>query len=245
MTVTSSHPRGTSRRVRAQGGAFLVSAVPDDDPLRPVALKALADHTLDSAAQALTDEEIAALCDYRAAVRRSRRRFEPTPSQFAQRGPAIAECQRTPETRGATFDYFWRSRDRIFNRHLETVQGQSSGVRPTVLVHGHTHLPDRSQVGANMISGGLLTIPAEGFSPIRGAMTPIVINGGAWQRTITPVQLASRGAQQDLRSMRPEDLAPCYSFVQIVAYDSTPAPSVRYWRPDTSGNWAIGSDCSP
>ena len=72
-----------------------------------------------------------------------------------------------------------------------------------------------------------------------------MINGGAWQRTITPVQLASRQAGKDLRAIQPEDLAPCYSFVQIAAYDSAPAPGVRYWRPDGSGAWTIGSSCSP
>src|SRR5437762_9810869 len=53
----------------------------------------------------------------------------------------------------------------------------------------------------------------EGFSPVRGALTPIVINDGAWQRTITPVQLdrlaSDRGVPEKelLASLQPEDLA--------------------------------------
>jgi hypothetical protein len=100
-----------------------------------------------------------------------------------------------------------------------------------------------------MISGGLLKIPMEGFSPVRGALTPIAINGGAWQRTMTPVQLLrlseERGvtAPVALRSLAVEDLAPCYSFVQINAGPDGPAPAVRYWRQAASGEWAIAAAC--
>jgi hypothetical protein len=231
-------------QVRAQGGALLASAVPDDDPLRALATKALADGALDPVALALADEEIVALCDYRAAVRRARRRYEPSVSQFVPRGPVIAECPRTPESRGATFDYFWRSRDLVFSRHLGDVTRRlPRGLRPTVFVHGHTHLPDRSQTRANMISGGLLEIPMEGFSPVRRALAPVVINGGAWQRTITPVQLQPLLSERTLPTVQPEDLPACYSFVYIGPYADAPAPSVRYWRQDGSGAWAMEGSC--
>ena len=162
--------------VKGQGAAFMVASVPDDDPLKPFLVKASAAGALSPLMERWTDEEIAAVCDYRAAVRRARRRFEPVVTQFAPRGPAVSECPRTPDTRGAQFDYFWRSRDRMFAGHLESIgRPAAAGNRAIdVLVHGHTHLADRSQTGANMISGGLLKIPMEGFSPIRGAVTPVV-----------------------------------------------------------------------
>ncbi len=100
-----------------------------------------------------------------------------------------------------------------------------------------------------MISGGLLTIPMEGFSPVRGALTPVVINGGAWQRTITPVQLdrmqAERGVGMDavLRETQPEQLPACYGFVLIPPYTDAPAPSVRYWRQPAGGNGSIAGNC--
>ncbi len=232
-------------QVRSQGGAMLVSTLPEDDPFRRLAARALADGRLDPVVRSLTDEAIVALCDYRAAVRRARRRFEPAVSQFAPRGPVIAECPRTPETRGAIFDYFWRSRDLTLAKHLESLNARLPvGAKPTVFVHGHSHLADRSQTNANMISGGLLKIPSEGFSPVRGALTPIVINGGAWQRTLTPVQLERVLPDRELRSLQPEDLAPCYSFVQIPAYHDTPAPTVRYWQQNGSGAWALAAACS-
>jgi UDP-2,3-diacylglucosamine pyrophosphatase LpxH len=234
-------------QVRQQGAAFFAAAVPDDDPFKPLVKQAPPSGLLEQ----WTDEEIGAVCDYRAAVRRARRRFEPAVTQFAPRGPAVTECPRTPETRGARFDYFWQSRDRIFARHLQTLRrpAESSANPVAVLVHAHTHLPDRSQTGANMISGGLLKIPMEGFSPVRGALTPIVINGGAWQRTITPVQYERIRAERSLsdaqllRVLQPEDLASCYSFVRIPPYVDAPSPVVRYWR-ETGGSWGFGSSCS-
>jgi hypothetical protein len=229
---------------RGQGGSFLLSFLGDDDPIRPLAVKALATDALDAVARGLTDEEIVAACDYRAAMRRARRRFEPVVSQFAPRGPAVAECPRTPDTRGALFDYFWRSRDLVFGRHITEMRRRlPSGAQPSVFVHGHTHLPDRSQTTANLISGGLLKIPMEGFSPVRGQMAPLVINGGAWQRTVTPVQLERMLSGRTLESLQPEDLPPCYSFVEVPAYRENPEPRVRYWRQGSDGTWMANASC--
>jgi hypothetical protein len=231
-------------QVRKQGAAFFVASLPDDDPLKPSVASASTSAAFAALLDQWSDDELAAVCDYRAAVRRARRRFEPLVTQFAPRGPAVAECPRTPETRGAQFDYFWRSRDEAFGRHLKALGAQTGGRSPDVFVHGHTHLPDRSQYNANMISGGLLKIPMEGFSPVRGALMPIVINGGAWQRTITPVQYerlrASRSMSDDvlLGSLQPDDLPACYSFVRIPGYTDTPAPAVRYWR-QMGSDWRI------
>lgn len=236
-------------QVRAQGQAFLVSSLPDDDPLKGLSAKALATGRLK--AIELNDDEVMAICDYRAAIRRSRRRLEPTLTQLAPRGPAIAECPRTPATRGAAFEYFWRSRDQMFLRHLATVTTrlpQRSGpIR--VFVHGHTHLADRGQAGANMISGGLLKIPPEGFSPVRGELTPVVINDGAWQRTITPVQLDRRATDAGVSpvdlvgTLKPEDLPACYSFVQVLREHGEPVPAVRYWRKSGAADWGFSPGC--
>lgn len=237
-------------QVRAQGPEFLVSSLADDDPVKPIASNAAASGKFDTVSKELTDEEITAICDYRAAMRRSRRRFEPVVNQFPPRGPAVTECPRTAETRGAIFDYFWRARDQTYLAYFEDIAKRiPAATRPiAVLVHSHTHLADRAQSGANQISGGLLKIAMEGFSPVRGKTTPVAINGGAWQRTITPVQLLRLADEQKaspsdvLRSLKIEELAPCYSFVQIESADE-PAPSVRYWRQAASGEWSISPGC--
>lgn len=238
-------PAWVVSEVRAQGGAFLLSTVPEDDPIRPTLVAALKASDLDAPARALSDEEIVMLCDYRAAARRARRRFEPLVTQFAPRGPALTECPRTPDTRGGLYDYFWRSRDNGYLAYIaEATKRVPANTQPTVFVLGHTHLADRAQDRANMLSGGLLTIPMQGFSPKRKALTPIVINGGAWQRTITPVQLDRRLADRPFSSLVPEDLAACYSFVAIPPYTDGPSPLVQYWRRGEAGAWAVAQDCA-
>ena len=244
-------PQWDLAQARSLDASLLVASLPDDDPLKAMAAALDAKGGLSPAARDLTDQELTALCDYRAAVRRARRRFEPLVTQFAPRGPAVAECPRTPETRGAIFDYFWRSRDAFYGGYVERARKRAKApAPPVVLAIGHTHLADRTQSYANMISGGLLKIPMEGFSPVRGALTPIVINGGAWNRTITPVQLerlrGERGVSwhELLQSLEPEALAPCYSFVHVPAYAKEPSPAVRYWRQNADGSWAIGPACA-
>jgi hypothetical protein len=237
-------------QARSLGASLLVASLPDDDPLKALAAALDAKGGLAAVARDLTDQELTALCDYRAAVRRARRRFEPLVTQFAPRGPAVAECPRTPDTRGAIFDYFWRSRDAFYDDYVERARRRSNGpAAPVVFAIAHTHLADRAQSYANMISGGLLKIPMEGFSPVRGALTPVVINGGAWNRTITPVQLERLHTERKLswhdllRSLEPEELPPCYSFVHVPAYDQEPSPAVRYWRRAADGEWSIAPTC--
>ena len=117
------------------------------------------------------------------------------------------------------------------------------------MVHGHTHLADYRQGNFTRVEAGR-TYVVDGFSPVRGAATPVVINGGAWQRTATPRQLDEyrrrRGVSDAelLESLRPEQLPPCYGFVQIDPYAERPDPPVlRYWRQDRDGTWAMAPRC--
>ena len=237
--------------VRAQGPPFLVDTLPDDDRFKPLAQQALDAGGLEALMGALGDAELNALCDYRAALRRSRRRLERYLTQNDPQGPPVAECPRLPDSRGGQFDYFWRTRDLIYGDRLETVQaGLPDRGRPiAVFVHGHTQLVDWRQRILLSTSQGRPVI-VDGFSPVRDALAPVVVNGGAWQRTITPVQFARLQADSGLtdaelmRALRPEHLAPCYSFVQIDPYDVTPAaPRIRYWREADSGDWELAAEC--
>ena len=233
-------------RVREAGPRFLVDSLADDDRFKPLAARALDAGRLTALMESLSDDELAAVCDHRAALRRARRRFERILTQLDPTGPPLAECPRTPETAAPRFDYFWGSRDRVFGRHLE----QMTDPRPVaVLVHGHTHLADYRQGNFARVEAGR-TYVVDGFSPVRGAATPVVINGGAWQRTATPRQLDEhrrrRGVSEAelLESMRPEQLPPCYGFVQIDSYSERPDPPVlRYWRQDRDGTWAMAPRC--
>ena len=237
--------------VRELGQTFLVDAFPNDDLFKPLVERAAGAGQLTELMESLDDTEITAICDYRAAVRRARRRFERPLTQIDPQGPPVSECPRVLESRGGQFDYFWRTRDRIYGDRLATVQASLPiGDKPiAVFVHGHTHLVDWRQRVLEMTSLGRDVI-VDGFSPVRDALFPVVVNGGAWQRTITPVQLGRLADEQDLsdrellRTLQPEHLAPCYSFVQIEPYEETPpAPTVRYWRRDEQGEWELGPSC--
>ena len=212
---------------RPRGAAFLVESLVPDDRFRGLAEGAVKAGSLSIDLSELTDQEIVAICDYRAALRRARRRLERSLTQVPHVGPAVTECARVPATRGSAFEYFWRSRDSRFADRLEQVRrtldrgGQTSSVN--VFVIGHQHL------GAN------------GFVPVRGAESPIVINAGAWQRTVTPFQLdelmKTRGQVEAevLRQLRPEDLPACYGVAWIDPYVDRPNPRFRFWRGD--GRW--------
>ena len=239
-------PAWNLAEVRAAGPRFLVDSLADDDRFKPLAAQALDAGRLTALMEGLSDDELTAICDHRAALRRARRRFERILTQLDPTGPPLAECPRNPETAAPRFEYFWRSRDRVFGRHLE----QMTDPRPVaVLVHGHTHLADYRQGNFTRVEAGR-TYVVDGFSPVRGAATPVVINGGAWQRTVTPRQLDEhrrrRGVSEAelLESLQPEQLPPCYSFVQIDPYTDQPDPPVvRYWRQARDGTWAMAPRC--
>jgi hypothetical protein len=168
------------------------------------------------------------MCDYRAALRRSRRRLERSMTQALTAGRAPSECPRTPATRGSAFDYFWRSRDDLMVGRFSQVRAAlaadaRSAQAIRVLAFGHTHL-------------------AAAPAPLaRGIVTPIVTNSGAWQRTVTPFQI--EGVMQDrgwsegdvLRQLRPEDLPVCYGVIWIEPHVGEPKPRVRFWRGE--GRW--------
>ena len=125
---------GTSRRSRAAGPAFLVAALPDDDRFKPLAAKALADGRLADAMDQLTDDELVAMCDYRAAVRRARRRIERGLTQFHGR------ARRSPNARGrrrraAGVRILLAVARRGVLRHLEEIWQAGSGLRASRCWH--------------------------------------------------------------------------------------------------------------
>jgi len=240
-------------KVRGTGAEFLLASLPGDDRFKALATKANEADGLASLMSGLTDDEIVAICDYRAAIRRARRRLERSVTQLPGQGPAVTECPRTADTQGSAFEYFWRSRDRVINHRLEAVQPllRNTGHPIEAFVFGHTHLPNniRGQPGTiEQLSPGEVFV-LFGFNPVRTSVTPVAINAGAWQRTVTPNQLdelrKDHGLSEQalLRSMRPENLAPCYSFVEIASYAGPPTPRTLYWRESEKAGWEIGTGC--
>ena len=236
---------------RAQGSALLVDSLPNDHRFKPLAQRAQEAGLLNALVDDLDDDELVALCDYRAAARRARRRFERVLTQFDPQGPPVRECPRLPDSRGGLFDYFWRTRDLVYGGRLEAAQdGAPAAAGPiAVFVHAHTHLVDWRQSVLELTRLGR-TVIVDGFSPVRNALSPVVVNGGPWQRTITPVQFGRLQAEHGLSDaellgvLQPEHLPPCYGFVQIDPYDETPAlPAIRYWRQAEGGDWEMAARC--
>ena len=162
-------------RIRADLASFVSSSLPSDDPFI-AGVKNIAPETAVAVGGTLSDAQIVAVCDYRAAIRRARRRMERVLTQLAGVGPPIGECPRVPETLGPAFEHYWRSRDQQVGRHIPRRPGLE------VIVFGHTHLLDRP------------------FRPF-GEDGPVVVTSGAWQRTIHPVDITRLDAP--LESLAP------------------------------------------
>jgi UDP-2,3-diacylglucosamine pyrophosphatase LpxH len=156
-------PEWDLTKIRADLPAFVSTSLPGDDPFAAHAKK-LSAADLAEVGAALSDPQIVAVCDYRAAVRRARRRMERVLTQLAGVGPPIAECPRLADTVGPAFEYYWRSRDRQVREHIGDPKGLDA------VVFGHTHLLDRP------------------YRPF-GEAGPVVVTSGAWQRTIHPNDL--------------------------------------------------------
>jgi hypothetical protein len=153
-------PQWDLEKIRADLPAFVSTSLPGDDPFAAI-VKTLSASELGEVGAALSDQQIVAVCDYRAAIRRARRRMERVLTQLSGVGAPMAECPRTPDTVGSAFEYYWRSRDQQVVQHIPRAKDLD------LIVLGHTHLLDRA------------------FRPL-GENGPAVVTSGAWQRTIHP-----------------------------------------------------------
>ncbi len=208
-------PEWNLSAIRAMGDAFLLQSVPEDDPLYGA---------WTTGASELSDDEVRLLCDYRAAVRRARRRMEQGLTQLARVGPAVAECPRLESSSGPSYSYYWSTRDERYRMRLASFEEM-----PDVYVHGHTHLPDR------------------GFVPGPNAEGPSIVNAGGFKRTITPAefeQMRNGGNAADLLArLRTEDLPACYSYVVVEPYEAKAAAQLEYWHRLPDGVWTSGRSC--
>ncbi len=162
-------------QIRGNLAAFVSGSLPSDDPFAAVVSK-MTPRSGAAVGATMNDRQIIATCDYRAAIRRARRRMERVLTQLAGVGPPIAECPRLPDTVGPAFEYYWRSRDQQVAQYIARRPGLD------VIVFGHTHLLDRP------------------FRPL-GDDGPAVVTSGAWQRTVHPVDLTQLEAP--LESLSP------------------------------------------
>lgn len=218
--------------VRDQGDAFLLEMLPEGGGLRRAAGEALSTRSLGISLANLSLQEIVAVCDKRAVLRAAELAAAP------DREPPLKECPTTTGERlGAVSQYLFRSRDRLFKEHLTITRDRLAGLggnRPfTVFVYSHTHL-------------------ANAFRPFERDIVdwdPLVLNTGAWQRTMSAGRLREiikeKGFEDQataLRALQPEDLDPCYTAVVVPPYTDHPSPGLLVWRRGTWG-WEWASTC--
>lgn len=149
--------------------------------------------------------------------------------------PTITACPQ--KSLGAFAQKLFSNRDKVFGQHLnETLQRLSAAGATDhgfdLFVYSHTHLSDSGFYVIN--------------DPPR-RWNPLIVNTGAWQRTVTPEQLNRIQTQKKLdkrgvSTLRPEDLPACYPFVLVEPYPRTPAPKLRFWR-QNGPQWEAGEVC--
>ena len=210
--------------IRRQGDQFFVESLPPNDPLRSAAEQALKGGLLGLSMRDLTDDDIRAICDARAALNEAQLRVQ-----------LVSPPRPCPvKTLGAMSQSLQRSRDAILREHLQARSEELKQVQPNaqkfqLFIFGHTHEAQSP------------------FEPMSGLSRwqPIVINTGAWQRVISPEALERwRGARPAsvVLSALPEALPPCYSVVVVEPYQVSPKASLRYWT-NRDGRWQFADSC--
>jgi hypothetical protein len=214
--------------IRKAGDRFFADSIPKDDPLRTLVEKSLNDGSFGAKLSDLTDKEIQSICDVRAAI---------VAEDTRNRKPLRVElCPKA--TLGAGASALTSSRDSIYQQYLIdtfTRLRALGSTRPfSLFIFSHTHLAEAS------------------YSPFARSTSsswrPIVVNTGAWQRTISEQQLEKlmrdRGVKEkDVLKLQPEDLPPCYPVIIVAPYSSTPQSLLRYWR-QAGGNWSFADTCN-
>jgi hypothetical protein len=223
----SKGPKWDVAAIRRGGNRFFVESIANDDPVRVAAEKSLNERSLGIEISELSDEEIQGICTLRAAM--------VADDAKNQRPPRLAVCPQ--KNLGAIATAVARSRDSIFRKYLETTITRLRAVggfrQPFLLfIFSHTHLPEAS------------------YSPFEYSESrwrPIVVNTGAWQRTISEQQLKDymktrNLKEKDVLKLEPENLPPCYPVVIVPPYPSAPQSSLRYWKPSGRA-WFLADRC--
>jgi len=211
--------------VRAQGPEFFVESLAADDPLKPVVAAAARDGALSRSMAELSTINIKAICDRRAALAVEAQRR-------SDRGPGVSRCPARGAGLGAPAQALFSSRDEIYGTYMKEVSNalRRRDRRFDLFVYSHTHRVE------------------DPFQPLRAARLgwdPWVVNTGAWQRVISPAQIA-REAGQAVAVLRrePESLPPCYTVVLVRPYaGGAPGAEVRSWRRGATASWGFGTPC--
>jgi UDP-2,3-diacylglucosamine pyrophosphatase LpxH len=222
-------PDWNIKEIRSLGDRFLIDSIPQNDPLRLPAEKALAEGNFGVSLSQLSDDEIKSICSLREQMHEQQQNEKvPVP---------VSACPRTSPSLGAGTEKLFSSRNAVFTEHLTQTQKRLSDLGTgnaafEVFVYSHTHREEGQ------------------FKPMQDSpWQPRVVNTGAWQRTVRPNEFeAIRKTKQltvkkALGKIEPEDLPACYPFILIDPYPQHPQEALRYWRTDQDGKWMMGDSC--
>jgi UDP-2,3-diacylglucosamine pyrophosphatase LpxH len=214
--------------VRKKGPAFFVESLPSDDPLGQAIRSGRPGFEADLSD--FSDEDLRVICDARAQIydfQLEKKVVQPT----------ITKCPVKDASLGAVGQAILKTpRSTIVSSYLAERFAElkaSAGLsRPfQTFIYGHTHLPDG------------------GFKPMADShpdWNPMVLNTGAWQRTITPEQLDKLKcrvpAGGSIIELTPEDLPACYSAV-FVAPGAGSVPELRVWTTSDGKRWQFAATC--
>lgn len=221
-------PHWDVKAVRAEGDRALIEALGGDPDLRLAAERAAAAGELPLHVSTMSDAQIEDLCDTRAASRRAQEK--------SGLKVTVAECPLRDRRLGAAGQNLFGRQLEAFRQYLESryqaLRAASAVTRPfRVFVYGHTHAAKAP-----------FRLPGD-------RLRAQVVNTGAWQRVISPLELQSRAANvpesEVLQRLNVEDLPPCYSFIEVAPYKDSPSPQLRYWRQEKDRRWSAGNDCTP
>jgi UDP-2,3-diacylglucosamine pyrophosphatase LpxH len=219
------HPDWDVPAIRAKGNEFLAESVPQGDAVRDAAKSQAAQGTLGLSIGDLSEDDIIEICNLRKAL---------SDADYSQhRTPTVTVCPLAKL--GAITQPLLSSRRKVFQKHFDDTYerlAQANRIeRPFQLfVYSHTHKSDR------------------GFRPLAGSSwDPYVVNTGAWQRTVTPDQLAVIQKRHHLDdknvlTLQPEDLPPCYPVILVPPYPDMPKSKLQFWE-KKGASWSLGASC--
>jgi hypothetical protein len=200
--------------------------------INKIALKKLTDEgKTDIKPSDLSDDEIIALCNLRAALL----------GDMSRNNLAVS-VQNCPTTEPGTLGIqklLW-GEDVVFRKHLQEYLEKTREALPSiggekpmfnVYIYGHTHA---AHAGSKYKG---IEIP--GYWP------PQVFNSGTWVRVADEKELSKLAQDMNLSKSEVlpripvEKLPARYSFVMIKPYEETPIAELRYWLLDSTKAWKI------
>ena len=223
-------PRWDVPAIRAAGEWLLGPQVlPTGDPLSAAVAQAQQAGTLARSVSMLTDSQLVHLCDQRVLVNALRETL----------GQTVASTCPPINSLGGAAANLTSDPDSLLADHIDALRKalreQRGVTQPLqVFIYGHTHLAQAP------------------FVPQRGAAPPQVVNTGAWQRLTSGAWLEAERKRRNLTlpatlpTLKPEDLAPCYTLVRVAPYSAgqTPQPQLLRFQL-TQGTWQLQTTACP